>query len=108
MDGYALGKTKVFLKYFHLEYLSKLYEKQIRKIIRVQAVVRRWLASLKVRIIKKRYALKMQNQFKKLNNTGWFMGRDYKNKLSQIENIPINPNSLNIIRKPKKCRTNSR
>lgn len=36
MDGYALGKTKVFLKYFHLEYLSKLYEKQIRKIIRVQ------------------------------------------------------------------------
>ena len=53
MDGYALGKTKVFLKYFHLEYLSKLYEKQIRKIIRVQAVVRRWLASLKVRIIKK-------------------------------------------------------
>ena len=54
MDGYALGKTKVFLKYFHLEYLSKLYEKQIRKIIRVQAVVRRWLASLKVRIIKRR------------------------------------------------------
>ena len=53
MDGYALGKTKVFLKYFHLEYLSKLYEKQIRKIIRVQAVVRRWLASLKVRIIEK-------------------------------------------------------
>ena len=47
MDGYALGKTKVFLKYYHLEYLSKLYEKQIRKIIRVQAIVRRWLASLR-------------------------------------------------------------
>ena len=36
MDGYALGKTKVFLKYFHLEYLSKLYERQMRKIIHVQ------------------------------------------------------------------------
>ena len=47
MDGYALGRTKVFLKYYHLEYLSKLYERQIRKIIRVQAVVRRWLASLR-------------------------------------------------------------
>ena len=91
MDGYALGRTKVFLKYFHLEYLSKLYEKQIRKIIRVQAVVRRWLASLKVKIIKRR-SLKMQDQFKKLNNTGSFIRRDYKNKLSQIENIPINPN----------------
>ena len=47
MDGYALGKTKVFLKYYHIEYLSKQYEYQIRKIIRVQAVVRRWLATLK-------------------------------------------------------------
>lgn len=47
MDGYALGKSKVFLKYYHIEYLSKQYEYQIRKIIRVQAVVRRWLASLR-------------------------------------------------------------
>ncbi|KAF4520317.1 hypothetical protein B566_EDAN004377 [Ephemera danica] len=28
MDGWALGKTKVFLKYYHVEYLSKLYEDQ--------------------------------------------------------------------------------
>lgn len=47
MDGYKLGKSKVFLKYYHIEYLSKQYEFQIRKIVRVQAVVRRWLASLK-------------------------------------------------------------
>jgi len=47
MDGYALGKTKVFLRYYHVEYLSKLYEHQISKVVRVQAVVRRWLASLK-------------------------------------------------------------
>lgn len=47
MDGYALGKTKVFLKYYHIEYLSKLYESQIRRIVRVQAVVRRWLAALR-------------------------------------------------------------
>ena len=47
MDDYALGHTKVFLKYYHVEYLSKEYERQIRKIIRVQASVRRWLAALK-------------------------------------------------------------
>lgn len=26
MDGYAIGKNKVFLKYYHVEYLTKLYE----------------------------------------------------------------------------------
>ncbi|QQP52733.1 Myosin 3, partial [Caligus rogercresseyi] len=39
MDGYALGKTKVFLKYYHVEYLSKMYEYQIRKIIKVQGMI---------------------------------------------------------------------
>lgn len=29
MDGWALGKTKVFLKYYHVEYLSKMYEDQV-------------------------------------------------------------------------------
>ena len=47
MDGYALGKSKVFLKYYHIEFMAKQYERQIRKIIRVQAVVRRWLARLR-------------------------------------------------------------
>ncbi|XP_055600168.1 myosin-IIIb-like isoform X2 [Uranotaenia lowii] len=44
MDGWALGKSKVFLKYYHIEYLSKLYEEHVRKIVLVQACVRRWLA----------------------------------------------------------------
>ncbi|KAK6642740.1 hypothetical protein RUM43_004242 [Polyplax serrata] len=52
MDGWALGKTKVFLKYYHTEYLSKLYETQIRKIILVQACVRRWLAKARYRRMK--------------------------------------------------------
>lgn len=30
LDGWALGKTKVFLKYYHVEYLSKLYEEQVQ------------------------------------------------------------------------------
>jgi myosin-3 len=35
MDGWALGKTKVFLKYYHVEYLSKLYEDQVSHVLRV-------------------------------------------------------------------------
>ncbi|KAJ0182581.1 hypothetical protein K1T71_001950 [Dendrolimus kikuchii] len=44
MDGWALGKSKVFLKYYHIERLARIYEEQIRKVILVQACVRGWLA----------------------------------------------------------------
>lgn len=48
LDGWAVGKTKVFLKYYHVEYLSKVYDQQIRRIIQVQACIRRWLAKLRL------------------------------------------------------------
>jgi myosin-3 len=41
LDGWALGKSKVFLKYYHIEFLSKMYEEHVRKIVLVQAYVRR-------------------------------------------------------------------
>lgn len=34
LDGWALGKTKVFLKYYHVEYLAKLYEEQVGVVVR--------------------------------------------------------------------------
>jgi len=46
LDGWAVGHTKVFLKYYHVEYLAKLYEQQVKRIIQVQSVVRRWLAKV--------------------------------------------------------------
>lgn len=51
MDGWALGKSKVFLKYYHVEILAKLYEERIRKVVLVQAMARRWLAK---RVYRKR------------------------------------------------------
>lgn len=57
MDGWALGKSKVFLKYYHVEFLSKLYEDQIKKIILVQSFVRRWLAKVHFRKLKKKKEL---------------------------------------------------
>lgn len=53
MDGWALGKSKVFLKYYHVEFLSKLYEDKIRKIVLVQSFVRRWLAKIRFRALKR-------------------------------------------------------
>lgn len=46
----------VFLKYYHVEHLAKLYEEQLRKIVLVQACVRRWLARVHYRHTKMRIA----------------------------------------------------
>lgn len=43
MEGWVLGKTKVFLKYYNEEYLSRLYETQVRKIIKIQSILRGFL-----------------------------------------------------------------
>ncbi|KAH6939060.1 hypothetical protein HPB50_015702 [Hyalomma asiaticum] len=60
MDDYAIGKSKVFLKYYHVEYLSRLYEQQIRKIVIAQSAVRRWLAKRYVQ--KRRLAIALVAQ----------------------------------------------
>lgn len=31
MDGWALGKSKVFLKYYHVEVLARIYEEQVKR-----------------------------------------------------------------------------
>ncbi|XP_068982765.1 myosin-IIIb-like isoform X2 [Bombus flavifrons] len=57
MDGWALGRTKVFLKYYHVEFLSKMYEEQLKKIIMVQSCVRRWLARIRFKKQKWQFAV---------------------------------------------------
>nr|XP_034173064.1 neither inactivation nor afterpotential protein C isoform X2 [Osmia lignaria] len=44
MEGWVIGKTKVFLKYYNEEYLSRLYETQVKKIVKVQCMMRAFLA----------------------------------------------------------------
>ncbi|KAF4517215.1 hypothetical protein B566_EDAN005269 [Ephemera danica] len=48
MEGYAMGKTKVFLKYYNEEFLARLYEVQVKKIVKVQAMMRSFLAKRRV------------------------------------------------------------
>lgn len=76
MDGWALGKSKVFLKYYHVEFLSKLYEDQIKKIVLVQAFVRRWLAKIRFKQLKKEKevsALTLQKHVR-----GWLTRRRFQ------------------------------
>jgi len=44
MEGYALGKSKVFLTYYNDEFLARLYEVQVKKVIKVQSMMRALLA----------------------------------------------------------------
>ncbi|XP_057334569.1 neither inactivation nor afterpotential protein C-like isoform X2 [Microplitis mediator] len=48
MEGWMIGKSKVFLKYYNEEYLSRLYEIQVRKIIKIQSMLRAFLACKKL------------------------------------------------------------
>ncbi|XP_011865309.1 PREDICTED: myosin-IIIb-like isoform X1 [Vollenhovia emeryi] len=81
MDGWALGKTKVFLKYYHVEFLSKLYEEQLRKIIVVQACVRRWLA--KMRFKKKKWQVAVSVVTLQRHIRGWLSRKHTEEMLMQ-------------------------
>ncbi|KAL0100753.1 hypothetical protein PUN28_019257 [Cardiocondyla obscurior] len=81
MDGWALGKSKVFLKYYHVEFLSKLYEEQLRKIIMVQACVRRWLAKIKFKKQKWQFAVSVVTLQRHIR--GWLARKHTEEILAQ-------------------------
>lgn len=81
MDGWALGKTKVFLKYYHVEFLSKLYEEQLRKIIIVQACVRRWLAKLRFKKQKWQFAVSVVTLQRHIR--GWLSRKQTEQMLAE-------------------------
>ncbi|XP_070357454.1 myosin-IIIa isoform X3 [Equus asinus] len=45
LDNWALGKTKVFLKYYHVEQLNLMRKEAVDKVILIQACVRGFLGS---------------------------------------------------------------
>jgi len=63
MEGWIIGTSKVFLKYFNEEYLSRLYETQVKKIIKVQSMMRAFLA-------KRNIANKIKSVFRKQTSIG--------------------------------------
>lgn len=104
LDGWALGKTKVFLKYYHIDFLAKIYEDQLKKIVRVQALVRRWIAKKRVSQLRRMISsgLVMQKYTR-----GWLARKrvgDMKNTLTKCKNanrqhspdFAVTPTSSNI------------
>uniref|UniRef100_A0A8C0YI31 non-specific serine/threonine protein kinase n=1 Tax=Cyprinus carpio carpio TaxID=630221 RepID=A0A8C0YI31_CYPCA len=51
LENWVLGKTKVFLKYYHAEQLNLMVRQTTDRIVLVQAYVRGWLAFKRYRLI---------------------------------------------------------
>ncbi|XP_033323906.2 myosin-IIIb isoform X1 [Megalopta genalis] len=81
MDGWALGRTKVFLKYYHVEFLSKMYEEQLKKIIMVQACVRRWLARIRFKKQKWQFAVSVVTLQRHIR--GWLSRKHYMEQMKK-------------------------
>ncbi|XP_071531790.1 neither inactivation nor afterpotential protein C isoform X2 [Panulirus ornatus] len=65
MEGWAIGKDKVFLKYYTEEFLSRLYESSVKKIVKIQAMMRAYMQRKKKRAQNKAAASKpVQDNFR--------------------------------------------
>ncbi|XP_022821739.1 myosin-IIIb-like isoform X2 [Spodoptera litura] len=82
MDGWALGKSKVFLKYYHVEVLARIYEEQIRKIVLVQACVRGWLARRHFQRLKAQMAISVLTLQKHVR--GWLTRKRLQERQRQL------------------------
>nr|XP_008110604.1 PREDICTED: myosin-IIIa [Anolis carolinensis] len=67
LDNWILGKTKVFLKYYHVEQLNLMRKETIDRIVLIQACVRGWLGSKRYRKLKEKReesAIKIQSAYR--------------------------------------------
>ncbi|XP_073074811.1 myosin-IIIb isoform X2 [Manis javanica] len=80
LDNWALGKTKVFLKYYHVEQLNLLLREVIGRVVVLQAYAKGWLGARKYKRVQEKRekgAIAIQSawrgydaerKFKKINN----------------------------------------
>ncbi|KAM6338993.1 myosin-IIIa-like [Podargus strigoides] len=77
LDNWVLGKTKVFLKYYHVEQLNLMRKETVDMIILIQACVRGWLCSRRYKKIKEQReqsAIKIQSAYR-----GFVVRKEYTN-----------------------------
>ncbi|XP_065587651.1 myosin-IIIa isoform X2 [Cyrtonyx montezumae] len=77
LDNWVLGKTKVFLKYYHVEQLNLMRKETVDRIILIQAYVRGWLGSRRYKKIKEQReqsAIKIQSAYR-----GFIARKEYQN-----------------------------
>ncbi|AWP21046.1 Myosin IIIA [Scophthalmus maximus] len=49
LENWAMGKTKVFLKYYHVEHLNLMVQQTTQRLVLLQAYVRGWLGAKRYR-----------------------------------------------------------
>uniref|UniRef100_A0A3P8SPF2 non-specific serine/threonine protein kinase n=1 Tax=Amphiprion percula TaxID=161767 RepID=A0A3P8SPF2_AMPPE len=67
LENWAMGKTKMFLKYYHIEHLNLMVQQATQRIVLLQACVRGWLGAKRYRrILKEREqsALVLQSAYR--------------------------------------------
>ncbi|XP_052079957.1 myosin-IIIb-like isoform X6 [Mytilus californianus] len=76
MDNWALGKSKVFLKYYHMEQLARIFEERNKKVIVIQSAVRMWQAQnkfLKLKWQREKAVVKIQSFARMVNARKGYM-----------------------------------
>ncbi|KAM8967152.1 myosin-IIIa [Pelodytes ibericus] len=67
LDHWILGKTKVFLKYYHVEQLNRMVKTMVSRIVFLQACVRGWLGAKryqKMRLKREQSAVTIQSAYR--------------------------------------------
>ncbi|CAG05467.1 unnamed protein product [Tetraodon nigroviridis] len=49
LESWAMGKTKVFLKYYHVEHLNLMVQQATQRVVLLQAYIRGWLGARRYR-----------------------------------------------------------
>lgn len=79
LRNWKIGKTKIFLKYYHIEHLGRLYEDICGKIVLIQGHIRGWLA--------RRMFIKQKESYTKAALTIQKYFRQYKAQKQKSLNI---------------------
>ncbi|XP_044525738.1 myosin-IIIb-like [Gracilinanus agilis] len=80
LDHWELGKTKVFLKYYHVEQLNLLLREVIGRVVVMQAYAKGWLGARRYKRVKEK-----REKCAIIIQTAW-RGYDARRKLKKISN----------------------
>ncbi|XP_075068076.1 myosin-IIIa [Mixophyes fleayi] len=87
LDHWVLGKTKVFLKYYHVEQLDRIIKTIVGRIVFIQACVKGWLGAKRYQKLKykrEQSAVKIQSAYR-----GHIVRKEIHTKSEKIEDFII-------------------
>ncbi|XP_047144837.1 unconventional myosin-IXb isoform X1 [Hydra vulgaris] len=98
LKDWKIGKTKVFLKLFHVSFLSKKLDEILHKVVLIQKVFRGYLTRMSINTIRTNVNV--------LQNSGNDKSKEYIGNLSS-SSLPKHPGKENALQKNKLTKVNS-